>query len=277
MAVAADPEDPDGYYLLGFALQRLDRHAEALAAVDSGLAKAPGWHDLHVLRSDALRDLRRPLDALQAGEEAVRLAPNLPDGYAALALSAAALGNHSDAIISLRRALELAPDSSHLHRLLADQCLSLSDYEAAISHYLGALGLEPNDANTLNNLGCAFLRSGRSEEAALAFKSAVMVDPTLKLAKQNMHATMRGIVKGASVLGVLAIIAIKFKLLWIFFLARNLLTIPWVWLVLAIALAIAVAVAKLRGQRRMQRLTRKDPQLLALYQRLKADRRAGRI
>jgi membrane protein implicated in regulation of membrane protease activity len=88
---------------------------------------------------------------------------------------------------------------------------------------------------------------------------------------------MRGIAKGASVFGVLALMAAKFKLLWIFFFARSLLTIPWVWLVLAIAFAVCVAVAKIRGQRRMRRLAHKDPQLLALHERLKADKKAGRI
>src|SRR5262249_45479514 len=150
---AADPEDPDGYYLLGLALRVLGRHDEAMRAVDSGIAKAPHWHDLFVLKSDILRDKKRPHEAMAAANEAVRLEANDADCHAAVALSAAALGNRTDAVFALRRGLKLDPDRAQLHRLLGDQYLELSDPAQAVVCYHEALRLEPNDAYALNNLG----------------------------------------------------------------------------------------------------------------------------
>jgi tetratricopeptide (TPR) repeat protein len=232
---------------------------------------------LHVLRSDVLRGLHRAREAQDAAEEAVRLDPDDPDGHAAVALSAGARGEHDEAVAALQRALALAPDSGHLHRLLADQYLAQTSYDLAIAEYHRALSFDPNDSIVLNNLGCALSRRGRDEEAALAFKSAVMLDPTLKVAKQNAHETLGTIAKGASVLGVLALVGAKFKLFWLLIPLRHLLFVPWAWVGLGILVVLAVGVAKLRGQRRLRRLARKDPQLLALYERLAADKKAGRI
>jgi len=130
----------------GVVISESDRAHSMDLAKGRGLAKAPGWHRLHVLRSDVLRGLHRPLDALKAGEEGVRLEPDDPDCHAALALSASALGNHSEAILAFRRALALSPHTGHLHRWLADQCLALGDYDSAITHYHDALV----PANTLS-------------------------------------------------------------------------------------------------------------------------------
>jgi protein O-GlcNAc transferase len=277
LAVAADPENPDGYFLLGLALRALGRHDEALRAVESGTAKAPQWHDLFVLKSDILRDKGLPLDAMAAAQEAVRLEPEDADCHTAVAMSAAKLGNRTDAIFALRRALALDPDNADLHRLLGDQHLELSDYDQAIIQYHKSLGIVPNDAYSLNNLGCALQAKGRMEEAALAYKSAVLLDPTMREAKQNTHDSVKGIARGASVLGALGLIAVKFKLWWILILGRRVLLYPAFWIGAGVLVGGAVAFGVIRGRRRLKRLGEKDPQLLAIYERLKADRKSGRI
>ena len=127
------------------------------------------------------------------------------------------------------------------------------------------------------NLAVQHLQAGRLEEAALAYKSAVLLDPTMKEAKQNTHDTVRGIARGASVLGVLGLIAVKFKLWWLLFFARRLLLYPAFWIGAGALVGGAVAFSVVRGRRRLQRLGQKDPQLLAIYERLKADRKSGRI
>jgi tetratricopeptide (TPR) repeat protein len=277
LAVAADPEGADGYYLLGLALRALGRHDEALRAVDSGTTKAPQWHDLFVLRSDILRDKLRPMDAMKAAEEAVRLEANDPDCHTAVGLSASALGDHPRAVVAYRRALKLDPDRADLHRLLGDQHLDLSDHAQAIVEYHHALRLEPNDAYALNNLGCALQAQGRLEEAAVAYKSAVLLDPTMKEAKRNTHNVVRGLTRGASVLGVIGLFAVKFKLWVLLIFARGLLVMPAFWIVIGAVIAGAVAFSVVRGRRRLSRLGEKDPQLLAIFERLQADKKAGRI
>ena len=130
----------DGYYLLGLALRALGRHDEALRAVESGIGKAPQWHDLFVLKSDILRDKKLPVDAMAAAKEAVRLDPDDPDTHTAVALSAAALKNHTLAVVALRRALALDPDSADLHRMLGDRLLDLTNHRRRSSNTTAPCG-----------------------------------------------------------------------------------------------------------------------------------------
>ena len=109
---------------------------------------------------------------------------------------------------------------------MGDRHLDLADNLAAERAYRQALALEPNDVPALNNLGCALLAQKRKTEATLAFKSALLLDPTMSEAKGNTHETMRGLVGSATTRGVLALVAasvLKFKILWLWVLARQLL------------------------------------------------------
>lgn len=278
LAIAAAPEDADGYHLLASALHGLGRDEEALSALDSAIAKAPERSALYVKRSDLLRALDRAHDALGAGREAVRLDARSVGGHTAVALSLAALGDRVEAIVAIRRALALAPNGAALHRILADQQLAIGDSDAAIATYHRALALNANDAFTLNNLGCALLRSKRTEEAACAFKAAMMIDPTMKTAKQNTHLVVRSFRRGASLVGALALLATKLKFVWIAYFATRAFSDPGMWGVIVGLLAAGYTLFVLvRGQLRWRRLRRRDPQLVALYKRLKADKKAGRL
>ena len=64
-AVEADPSWMAAWYLKAYSLARLNRSAEALAAVDQALLLDPGDRDSNNLRADILESLGR-------GEEAVR-------------------------------------------------------------------------------------------------------------------------------------------------------------------------------------------------------------
>ena len=242
-----------------------------------GSARRREWHDLFVLKSDILRDKKLPVDAMAAAKEAVRLDPDDPDTHTAVALSAAALNDHTLAVVALRRALALDPDSADLHRLLGDRLLDLTNHEQAIVEYHHALRLEPNDAYALNNLGCALQAQGRLEEAALAYKSAVLLDPTMKEAKQNTHDTVRGIARGASVLGVSGCSPSSSSCGGscssrdAYCSTRRSGSAPGRWW------PAASRSTSSAGGWRLRRLADKDPQLLAIYERLKADRKSGRI
>src|SRR5207244_1255249 len=90
-------------------------------------------------------------------------------------------------------ALELAPRSAWLHRTRANIALHENDFASAEYSYREALRCDPRDAVALNNLGVALQRLGRQEEAALAFKAAVLADPTLQIAKSNTHSAVKNL------------------------------------------------------------------------------------
>jgi len=234
---------------------------------------------LHAVKSSVLRDMGQAQDAMDAAREALRLDPDDPDNHVAVGLSAVALGERAEGLAQLEAARSLDPSNARLHRLVGDRHLDLADNLAAERAYRQALALQPNDALALNNLGCALLAQKRKTEATLAFKSALLLDPSMSAAKRNTHGTMRGLVGSSTTLGVVGLVAaslFKFKVLWLWLLARTVFLMPKPWLVL-VAVPI-LGVATLLGWRlRLYLLARRDPQLIAIFRQLERDHKAKRL
>jgi len=141
--LAAAPERSDTLRLLGNALARAGRDAEAIARLDAAVTAAvPG----------ALRDRAR------AHYTAGRIDRALDDLDSALADDAddvelrvlkaqmLRLGGHAkQATALLRETLAAAPDSVDVHLALADALLAEEQREAANEHYARAVALRPDD------------------------------------------------------------------------------------------------------------------------------------
>lgn len=280
LGLAADPENADGHFLLAFALHRADRDGEALEAIGRGLQKAPHWAGLHQLHSDVLRALSRSEDAMAAAEEALRLDVEDPRSHCAVGLSAAHQGDHDRAIHHFQRAVAIAPEDAYLHRLLGDAHLARNEDAAAEACYREALGMDPTDAPTLNNLGVALNKQNRPEEAAVAFKSALLQDPTLHVAKTNTRDTMRHLLGGVGILGAAGLVALKIfkgKIVLLFVVMHQAFRSWQGWAILAAVLAGSAAFILIRRRVRLRRLEKKDPQLLAIFEKLQAEHKAGRL
>lgn len=263
LAIAAEPEQARCYYVLARALHSLARYREALDALRAGLQRAPDDLDLLVLESDILRADRQLEAALCSAQSAARLAPDDPRAHAALGYSYKALAHYDRAISEFRHALHSIPDNAYLLRSLGDTYLDKRSCAEAETHYRAALALEPNDATALNNLGCALLRMGRAQPAAFAFKAAVMLDPTLKVAKQNTHHTLHALMGGAQLQGLGTPV-------------RQLFEGVIAWVLSSFGVGSWVFCFMRQRQARAQLLAQ-DPQILDVYLRLQADKKAGRI
>jgi tetratricopeptide (TPR) repeat protein len=267
--LAQDPGDPEAHALHGQVLMMLRRNAEAQQAAEAGLALAPELEWLHRVRALALLrqgGWRRRREALRAADEAVRLAPEQGAGHYLRSLVLEQRSRRKQAVLAAERALELDPQDATYHFRMADLCLGAKAPAEAERHYRRGLELEPQNAGALNNLGVAVLRQKRADEAAQLFKDAVRADPTLKLAKQNAHATVRQVVGMPEQRS-------PWRLLW--FLIN-----PSALFVLVFVSPVLLLWSWLRDRRvrqRMQDLRRKDPDLHRLYHRIDDDRRQRRL
>jgi Flp pilus assembly protein TadD len=167
-AVASDPADAHGHYLLGYV------HSESRAAGSPPQAPGPADH--------ASAELAQ---ALACYREALRLAPEQPVYLRALAEGLTACRQFAPALELAHKAVALGPDRASNHITLGYVASSAGDRQLARRAYQQALELEPNSALAWNNLGCVDLAQGRLLHARERFREALRLDPAGSVAKDN--------------------------------------------------------------------------------------------
>lgn len=275
-ALAADPSAEDGHALLARVHLARGDHGEALRAAEGGVAATPESEWLQRLRALALNGMGRRNEALAAADEAVRLQPDVAPGHFVRSVILETLKKLPEAREAAERAVELDPEDAGHHAQLGDLWLK-QDPARAERHYRESLALDPARADTLNNLGVALNAQKRTRDAALAFRSAVMLDPTLTVAKQNTHSTIRRMTGGGALFVVAVVVTQGARVVERFGRGTSE-TVRWV--ALSVVLAGVAATWGIWWWRRtagIRRLADSDPQLHAIYARLEADRKAGRL
>ena len=274
-AIAHAPREWRGHALLSRSFLGLNDNGSALRAAEGGLGLSPDNEWLHRLRSIALVGLRRYPEALSAADEAAKLAPELGLAHYTRSRALEKLGRMDDARAAARRAVELDASDCMLRRNLGDLFLD-REPKVAEGHYREALKLDARDALTLNNLGVALNKQGRRKEAAVAFKSAVIADPGLRVARVNTHETISGMMtKGGLPLVGLIIGANVVRIL-----ARAGVTTFAIGIGLAIGVffaALVVAGIWASRSKTKRELETADPQLMEIFEKLDRDKKAGRL
>ncbi len=224
-SAAKRPENPRAFFNLGQQLLRLDRAAEAEAALRRALGLRPAEARIHSSLGTALLEQERPADAIAALREATRLDPRHAPAWYNLGLALRRAGEAAAALPALSRALELQPDHAgalvetgnacfELGRLAdavtayeralavdatsaiarynaGSACLELGRVPEAVRHLAAAVELKPADAEIRNFHGAALLRAGRTAEAIAAFEAALRLKPDYADARDNLALARR--------------------------------------------------------------------------------------
>ena len=275
LALQFDLSLKDGYGYCTQALLGLEEPAQALDTARAGLAHHPDSEWLNRNASAAAQALGLNNEALAFADEAVRLLPRSSLAHNRRARALHALRRCTEARAAYALAIELSPGTASHYTDLGFLLLNIAPAEAA-ALLKKSLELNPMCATTHNFLGIALLRLNRPEEAARAFRSAVQLDPTQKVARSNAHLTLSWIVGKpvpawmlvAFCLGCFALATFPAM----FGLDTSGLTVTI--LLIAIPWMLTVLVLKKMQARQAHRVL--DPDLLRLYDQLEADLEAGR-
>jgi Flp pilus assembly protein TadD len=154
---------------LGTALIKAGRFAQAISALESALALAPGYDRALVNLGKALREAGRPGEAVArleqalavrpgyvpallnlgdtlaatgalaaaeaALEEAIRRSPALPEAHMTLGIVRLQAGRQAESLAALRTAVALAPDHADAHANLAHALFCGGDWRGAWPHF----------------------------------------------------------------------------------------------------------------------------------------------
>jgi tetratricopeptide (TPR) repeat protein len=137
---------------------------------------------LQDLDSDQIRD------AVLLGQQAVSRWPRDAQFRHYLGVAYFKTGDTKQALEQLTRARELNPKDSATHFDLALVLLNKQDYAGAATELEAAIELGPSNANALAHvlLGRAYLNSNRSLQAIDEFKTALKLDPAIKLGHYHL-------------------------------------------------------------------------------------------
>jgi len=171
------PQSSFPHYMHGLSLWKNGEHAAAESAMARATEMNPvgikGWINLSRIRND----LGSFEQALSAARSALELEADQPQALFLEGRSLANLGRVDEALLSLDASLETDADNGYVQNLAGLIRLQQGDAPAAVSYLQRAAALRPGVGYVHNNLGMALERSGRMEEAAMAYKRGVEGDP----------------------------------------------------------------------------------------------------
>ena len=171
-AIALQPTAEEATRLLGRVLMRQHKIDEGLAQFNKALAIRPNSVMLHTEMGLALFNEGRYKEALDAFEKAVSLAPNSARALSQAGAAAQAMGDDARALSFFERAnnIQARPETlSNMGTIYYDQ----GNFDQAAKMYEAALAIRPLGAITHRNLGDAYTRLGKKEDAFKAYTKAI--------------------------------------------------------------------------------------------------------
>jgi tetratricopeptide (TPR) repeat protein len=191
-AIAADPTNADGYYVLSHAYYDMrNRNREALKAIDDALAQEPNRSDLHSWRASILMMLSRYRPSIRAANEALALDPNDIVAYVARSQSFRRIGRRKEAEADARHALSIDPANT-VARLILAQIMRLDGRLEESGIMVKSLLAEvPRNPLALANAGWLAIEAGNFDVAEEYVKSALACDPNDGFARRTWFEILR--------------------------------------------------------------------------------------
>ena len=137
------------------------------------LSETPRDVRARVLYGTVLRDLGLYPQAEKELRFALELDARRADAHGALAILLELTGRGDEALVHHRLAVRHAPGDARLRNNYGFSLLLAGDLRAAIAHLERALALDPGLAQAHLNLGFAYGRAGRIDDAGRAFRAAL--------------------------------------------------------------------------------------------------------
>ncbi|WP_249267949.1 tetratricopeptide repeat protein [Microcystis aeruginosa FBCC-A68] len=141
-ALEIKPDDPDAWFIRGFALYNLGRFEQAIASYDQALEFKPDYHQAWYGRGNALGNLGRFEQAIASYDQALEFKPDYPDTWDNRGYVLTCMGRYKDALESCDRAIKINPNYANAYYNKA-VCYGLqNNVELAIENLQRAINLD---------------------------------------------------------------------------------------------------------------------------------------
>lgn len=148
-AIATDPDDAAGWYLLAVACAEAGALGASLAACDRCIVLAPDAPEPHFGRGWAFEAMGRDDLAAAAYGDAIRLDPRFTKAWLNLILTCLRVGDLDSALAAADTAIAAGVDDPHLRYKRAEALARLGRTDETIAELARAIALDPRAAAEL--------------------------------------------------------------------------------------------------------------------------------
>ncbi|MDB9696814.1 tetratricopeptide repeat protein [Amylibacter sp.] len=185
-ALSIKPNNADGFYNMGIALQKQNKLEEAIEAYNKALAIKPDNANAYSNMGIALKDQGKLEEAIEAYNKALAIKPDNADAYSNMGIALQKQNKLEEAIEAYNKALAIKPDNANAYYNMGIVLKEQNKLVEAIKAYNKAIAIKPDDADAYNNMGIALKDQGKLEEAIEAYNKALSIKPDNADAYNNM-------------------------------------------------------------------------------------------
>ncbi len=189
--LAVDQGNVDAWYLLAVNARQVGNYELAVTCAVRALELRPEWSEAHFVLGKALQGLERLDEAIAHYRETLRLDPNHASAYFQLGNAFRTREKVDEAIVNYRRALELKPNDADAHNRLGHALRRQGKLDQAVACFARAGELKPESAEAFANLGNTLREQGKLDEAATAYAHALELNPDLQPAHAGLGAVFQ--------------------------------------------------------------------------------------
>jgi tetratricopeptide (TPR) repeat protein len=206
-AVREHPSSSEAHRLLGVVYRAVGRLSESIASFESAVRRAPADERANVALGSALMEAGRLEDAERALRDAIARVPRSGEVRWALSLVYERLDRGEEAVRLLDDAASLivVAGKSHLYWRIAQMVHGYHrDHERVIAVLTRRARLVPNEPHAHKDLGLAYSRAGRDDEALLELLMTALLgheDAETLTAMGQIHLNQNRLDRAAAALG----------------------------------------------------------------------------
>jgi tetratricopeptide (TPR) repeat protein len=184
-ALHLDPDQPAVRVSLAAIYTGLGQPDEAIESLRAALAAQPNNSDAHRALAVVYRARGRWEDAIAEYKEAIALRPTSLQTYLELSSTYARTGRYQDAEEILKQAIALDPNDSRAYINLGATYSQIPENERALEYFLRGNQIQPQRRGWIG-IATMNYRLGRYEKAVSAYLEALKLDPKSDLTHANL-------------------------------------------------------------------------------------------
>jgi tetratricopeptide (TPR) repeat protein len=186
-AVAQNPRSAEALRWVAFLDEVGGNYERAEATLRQAIEYEPKYADLYYNLGICLQFQKRYDEAIDAYQTALKLQPGMLVAHQNLALAYIDSSRSPEAGKHLQFLLNAGFQEFWVKEKLGTILLEAGDYAGAEKLYREALKMHPRWPEGYANFGIALAELGKLDDAALAFRAAIELDPRNESLKQNLQ------------------------------------------------------------------------------------------